>query len=107
VTTARLDVVPLPPPDADGTVEIGYRVAPAYRRQGLALELAAGLIAWGARHGTQRCLASVRPDNVASLRTVARLGFVRTGEQVDEVDGLEWVFTLELHDTLRHPDPPR
>jgi ribosomal-protein-alanine N-acetyltransferase len=107
VTTARLDVVPLPPPDADGTVEIGYRVAPAYRRQGLAVELAAGLIAWGGRHGAHWCLASVRPDNVASLRTVARLGFVRTGEQVDEVDGLEWVFTLELHDTLRHPDPPR
>ena len=32
---------------------------------------------------------------------LARLGFVRTGEQVDELDGLEWVFTLEGLDAFR------
>jgi RimJ/RimL family protein N-acetyltransferase len=94
-------------PDDRGTVEIGYSVGPAYRRQGFATELAAGLIAWARRNGARRCLASVRPDNLASLRTIGRLGFVRTGEQVDEIDGLEWVFTLELDRALRHPVAPR
>ena len=84
------------PPDRDGSVEIGYSVAPAYRCQGFATEMAVGLIRWGAEHGARTCLASVRPDNTASLAIIRRLGFERTGEQVDEIDGLEWVFTLPL-----------
>ena len=86
------------PPDADGTVEIGYSVQPNRRRQGLATELAAGLIGWAREQGAARCLASTSPDNAASQAVLARLGFLRTGEQVDEVDGLELVFTLELGD---------
>ena len=84
------------PPDSEGTVEIGYRVHPAWRGQGIAGEMAAGLIGWAREQGAQRCLASVSPGNVASLAVLARLGFVRTGEQVDEIDGLELVHTLEL-----------
>ena len=86
------------PPDADGTVEIGYSVQPAHRRQGLATEIATGLIAWAHEQGARRCLGSTSPDNAASQAVLARLGFVRTGEQLDEIDGLEWVFTLELGD---------
>jgi RimJ/RimL family protein N-acetyltransferase len=84
------------PPDAEGTVEIGYRVAPAWRGQGLATELATGLLAWAREQGAARCLASVSPGNAVSLAIVRRLGFVQTGEQMDEVDGLELVHTLEL-----------
>jgi RimJ/RimL family protein N-acetyltransferase len=84
------------PPDADGMVEIGYSVAPAFRRRGFALEMARGLMAWGAAHGATVCLASVRPDNAASLATISRLGFVKIGEQLDEIDGLEWVHSLTL-----------
>lgn len=84
------------PPDAGGMVEIGYRVQPAWRRQGLATELAAGLIGWAREHGAVRCLASTAPGNLASQAVIARLGFVRTGEQMDEVDGLEWVHELAL-----------
>jgi [ribosomal protein S5]-alanine N-acetyltransferase len=84
------------PPDADGTIEVGYSVDPPHRRQGLATEMAAGLIAWGRQHGARRCLGSTAPGNAASQAVLARLGFVRTGEQMDEVDGLEEVFTLEL-----------
>ncbi|MBK5305628.1 MAG: GNAT family N-acetyltransferase [Frankiaceae bacterium] len=95
------------PPDEHGTVEIGYSVAPAYRRQGFATEMAVGLIRWGAEHGARVCLASVRPDNVASLAIIGRLGFARTGEQVDEIDGLEWVFTLTLSGSLPSYDARR
>jgi ribosomal-protein-alanine N-acetyltransferase len=84
------------PPDPEGTVEIGYRVAPAWRHRGLATEIAAGLIGWARGRGAARCLASTAPGNLASQAVLARLGFVRTGEAMDEVDGLEWVFTLEL-----------
>ena len=84
------------PVDADGAVEVGYAVAPERRRQGLALEMCRALFAWGAEHGVRTVVASVAPDNTASLATIARLGFVRTGEQVDEVDGLEWVHALRL-----------
>nr|MDP9164986.1 GNAT family N-acetyltransferase [Actinomycetota bacterium] len=63
---------------------------------GYAREMAAGLIGWGRAHGARRCLASTSPDNVGSQVIIDRLGFVRTGEQMDEVDGLEWVYTLEL-----------
>jgi ribosomal-protein-alanine N-acetyltransferase len=83
-------------PDDEGAVELGYRVQPDWRRQGLATELAGGLIGWARSQGAARCLASTAPGNAASQDVLARLGFVRTGEQMDEIDGLEWVFTLEL-----------
>jgi ribosomal-protein-alanine N-acetyltransferase len=83
-------------PDAKGVVEIGYRTAERHRRRGFALEMARAVIGWAARQGVLRCLASVRPDNDASLATIARLGFVRIGEQIDEIDGLEWVHALDL-----------
>lgn len=87
------------PPAADGSVEIGYRVAPAYRRQGLAGEMAVAMIGWAAAQGVTSCIASIRPDNTPSLRLIGRLGFARTGEQIDEIDGLEWIFTLPLPPT--------
>ena len=84
------------PPDGDGMVELGYSVQPAWRRQGLATEVAAGLIEWARGQGAARVVASTAPDNAASQAVLARLGFARTGEWMDEVDGLELVFTLEL-----------
>jgi RimJ/RimL family protein N-acetyltransferase len=84
------------PPDADGIVELGYRVQPQWRRQGLATELATGMLEWARGQGAARCVASTAPDNLASQAVLARLGFVRTGEWMDEVDGLEWVYALEL-----------
>jgi len=84
------------PPDAAGVVEIGYSVTPRFRRQGFAVEMAEALIAWAASRGCTACLASVRPDNAPSLATIAKLGFVKVGEQMDEIDGLEWVHRLEL-----------
>lgn len=84
------------PPDSAGGVEIGYSVQPAWRRKGLATEMAAGLLAWAREQGATECVASTAPDNTASQAVLARLGFVRTGEAMDEVDGLEWVFTLGL-----------
>lgn len=82
-------------PDADGMVEIGYQVAPPYRRRGYAIEAVRGLIANAFAHPeVTRVRVSIRPDNEPSLSLTAQLGFVRVGEQMDEIDGLEYVFDL-------------
>ena len=80
------------PPDAEGRVEIGYRVDPAYRRQGYALEAVIGMFDWAAAQGVHRFVASIAPDNEPSLSLAAKLGFERVGEQIDDIDGLELVF---------------
>jgi RimJ/RimL family protein N-acetyltransferase len=84
------------PPDDQGRVEVGYRVEPAYRRQGVASEVVRALFDWAAsEHGVQRFRASVSSGNVASLAVIGRLGFRQTGVQIDDVDGEELVFDLE------------
>jgi [ribosomal protein S5]-alanine N-acetyltransferase len=80
------------PPDAQGRVEIGYRIDPAYRRQGYAIEAVRGLFDWAAAQGVYRFVASISPDNAASLALAAQLGFRKVGEQIDDIDGLEYVF---------------
>lgn len=82
-------------PGTPRALEIGYTVFPEYRGRGYATEAAATLMAWARRrHGIRHFIASVAPDNHASLAVVRKLGFVRTGEQWDEEDGLELVFEL-------------
>jgi cystathionine beta-lyase/cystathionine gamma-synthase/RimJ/RimL family protein N-acetyltransferase len=84
------------PPDEHGQIEIGYRVEPDHRRQGVASEVAAALLDWARReHGVHRFRASTDPDNVASQAILARLGFREVGSQMDDIDGLELVFELD------------
>ena len=84
-------------PDADGMVEVGYAVAPAYRRRGYAraaLELA---IAHARSEPSVRTLrATVSPENEASLALIAQYSFVRNGEQWDDQDGLELIFEMAV-----------
>jgi [ribosomal protein S5]-alanine N-acetyltransferase len=80
-------------PDA---VEYGYKILPAWRGHGYATDAAKMLMdlaeEWA---GIRHFILSVAPDNDPSLAIVRKLGFVRTGEHMDEEDGLEWVFELE------------
>ncbi len=90
------------PPGANGpekadAVEFGYTVFPAFRGRGYATEAASALMTWAEEQGIRHFVASVAPVNEPSLAIVHKLGFVQTGEQWDEVDGLELVFELE-HD---------
>ena len=84
-------------PDADGMVEVGYSVDPAYRRRGYAraaLELA---IEHARAESSVRTLrATISPENEASLALIAQYPFVRNGEQWDEEDGLELIFDLAV-----------
>ena len=73
------------------------RCCRAARGQGYALEAVRAAFGWATRaHGVRRFRASVAPDNERSLNLIGKLGFVRTGEQWDERDGLEWVYQLEV-----------
>lgn len=84
------------PPDDQGIAEIGYALLPAWRGRGYAIEAVAGALAWALEDPRVRTLrASVAPDNDASRRLVARLGFVQTGEQWDPEDGLELVHDID------------
>lgn len=83
------------PPGTDGRVEVGYHVEPGFRRQGVASEAIRALFDWAAGQGISHFRASIAPDNLASLATVAQLGFRQVGVQVDDVDGEELVFDLD------------
>jgi RimJ/RimL family protein N-acetyltransferase len=85
-----------------GALEIGYTVFSPYRGQGFATEAATALLDWARRErGIRHFIASVSPDNEPSLAVTRRLGFVQTGEQWDEVDGLELVFELSVEPGAR------
>jgi [ribosomal protein S5]-alanine N-acetyltransferase len=81
------------PPDEKGRLEIGYSVDPPYRRRGFAREAATAMYDWAYRtKGVTTFVASVSPDNIASLNLIEEYGYAIIGEQMDEIDGLELVF---------------
>ncbi len=82
-------------PDADGMVEVGYEVDPAYRRRGYARAALQVLLDRAiADPGVQVLRASISPDNEPSLNLAGSFGLERNGEQWDEEDGLEWIFEI-------------
>jgi RimJ/RimL family protein N-acetyltransferase len=69
----------------------------AERRKGYAREGVLALLDWAWATGRARiCVASVSPHNSSSLALIQSLGFRQIGEQIDDVDGLEWVFERPL-----------
>ena len=79
------------PPDADGSVEIGYSVVPDRRRRGYATQAAHSLVVWAFQQpGVQRVVAGCEPDNEPSIRTLERLSFVRIDD--GRRDQLRWQF---------------
>lgn len=81
------------PPDGAGMVEVAYAVDPAWRRQGYATAMLRELLRRAAAEPAVKTVrATIGPDNVASLATIAGFGFTRNGEQWDDEDGLELIF---------------
>jgi ribosomal-protein-alanine N-acetyltransferase len=80
----------------EAAVEFGYVIYPEWRGRGYATQAARMLMdqAEGLA-GIHRFVLAVSPDNDPSLAIVRKLGFVRTGEQIDEEDGLEHIYELE------------
>lgn len=72
------------PPTAEGTAEISYLVAAAWRGQGLGTELVSGLVQQAAATGmVHRLVAHARVDNPASQQALLHNGFVLVGPGPD------------------------
>ena len=89
------------PPGVNGledpeAVEFGCTVAAAQQRRGYAEESARGLFRWAATHGVPRAIASIAPDNEPSLQLAAKLGMRFVREVIDDEDGPERVFVIDL-----------
>ncbi len=67
-------------PPALGSVEVGYSVLPQFQGQGYATEMVGALLGWAvSQPGVSQIVAEVLPDNTASRRVLAKLGFVQIG----------------------------
>lgn len=86
-------------PDADGVVEIGYRVVERFRRRGYGREMAHIMWDFAVDHPDVTILrASVSPENAPSRAIIEGAGFRHVGEQDDPEDGLEYVYDMTVAD---------
>ncbi|GGB77699.1 hypothetical protein N798_03530 [Knoellia flava TL1] len=67
----------------DGSVEIGYGLAPSARGNGYAAEAATALVEVATAHGLDRVVADTDRANIASQRTLERAGFTRRRDEAD------------------------
>ena len=77
-------------PPEQGVVEVGYGLVADARRGGLMTDVLSGFVRSLEAAGLS-VVAHTDPDNVASHRVLARLGFQRHAAQ-DAADGAEWLW---------------
>jgi RimJ/RimL family protein N-acetyltransferase len=88
-------------------VELGYRIFKNYRRLNYATEAIKAMMLWAqTEFGVNKFVASVSPANKPSLQLVTRMGFTKIGEAMDDVDGVEYVFLLEIDRSIKSGFPP-
>jgi ribosomal-protein-alanine N-acetyltransferase len=81
------------PPDAEGTVEVGYSVVDAYRRKGYATEATSGLVIRAfAEPSVVRVVAQAMSDLAPSIGVLEKLGFRFAGVG-DEPGVVRYEFT--------------
>jgi len=71
---------PLAPARDGSTHELGFWIAPDWRRRGYASEAAAGLLGAARALGVRRVISGHFLDNPASGRVLRRVGFAEAGE---------------------------
>jgi ribosomal-protein-alanine N-acetyltransferase len=68
-------------PTPEGTIEIGYGIHHEDRNHGYATEAVRALVDWAlSQDGVTRVIARCEPENVASLRVLAKAGLEEAGE---------------------------
>jgi ribosomal-protein-alanine N-acetyltransferase len=74
----------------EGIYELGFHLLPAHWGAGIASEAAGAVIEHAfSQPGIQGLFAGHHPDNAASGRVLAKLGFTRTGDQLYPPTGLQ------------------
>jgi RimJ/RimL family protein N-acetyltransferase len=70
-------------PNEAGEIEIGYGILTAHRRQGLAVAATRLLLERAAREpSVTRVLATIDPDNAASIGVITKAGFEPNGDLI-------------------------
>ena len=83
-------------PAEDGSVEIGYEIAPEFRGRDYATEAARGLLEHALAHGeVRRVVAHTLAEPNASTRVLEKIGFVHAGTVEDPNDGTIWLWRRE------------
>jgi RimJ/RimL family protein N-acetyltransferase len=83
------------PPDASGTVEIAYGIAPSFEGRGYATEAAAALVLFAFRRAEASLIsAHTLPETNGSTRVLTKCGFRHVGTVVDPEDGTVWRWEL-------------
>ena len=81
----------------DGEPEIAYELLRRTWGRGYATEAASTVVEWARASGFERLWSTVREWNEASLRVLAKVGFVETGRRkLDPVHGTTLFLTREL-----------
>jgi ribosomal-protein-alanine N-acetyltransferase len=76
-------------PKAEGLLELGYYLKPAFWGSGLATEAARAVAEYAfTRLGAEALFAGHHPANTASRGVLTKLGFERTGEEFYEPSGM-------------------
>ena len=84
------------PPSAEGVVEIGYAVAPAFRCQGLATDATTQMLERAFADPTIRAVdAHTLGTENPSTRVLQRTGFRKIAELSDPTEGPIWHWRLE------------
>jgi len=79
------------PPSEESVVEIGYAIAPAFQRQGLATDAVAQMLERAFAEPAVRAVdAHTLGEPNASTRVLEKSGFERIAERVDPDDGVVW-----------------
>jgi RimJ/RimL family protein N-acetyltransferase len=75
-------------PPENGTIDIGYGIAPSRQKRGIAARAIREVVIW-ARESSQvsALTAETGIANIASQQVLSRNGFLRVGERVDDEDG--------------------
>ena len=77
--------------DPDGSIDIGYGVAPTRRKRGAATRAVADVVTWARTDPRVRHLtAETMPESGASPRILLANGFAQVGERIDVEDGRVW-----------------
>jgi RimJ/RimL family protein N-acetyltransferase len=85
------------PPD-NGRVEVGYAVAPARRRQGIATAVVRTLLEEARAADVNTVIAHTLAEPNPSTRVLERCGFTRCAELVDPDEGPVWQWERKLRD---------
>ncbi len=77
-------------------IELGYTIFTPWRRRGIATEAFTALAGFARTSGVHWIRLSVSPENAPSLGLAKKMGANKIGSQMDDIDGPEDVFLLEL-----------